>query len=81
MTTTVTPSSLIGTPSAAPAIAPLRDFVVDFGRLLDTAPDEARILAEGGALLRKLVARDDWLPDAFARPDCVAENGDGYVFE
>jgi predicted metal-dependent enzyme (double-stranded beta helix superfamily) len=50
-------------------IAPLREFVGDFGRLLDSAPDESRILSEGGALLRTLVSRDDWLPDAFAQPD------------
>ena len=51
------------------SIAPLREFVVSFGRLLDTQPDEARVLHEGGALLRRLVARDDWLPEAFAQPD------------
>jgi len=51
------------------SIAPLREFVVAFGHLLDTQPDEARVLREGGALLRRLVARDDWLPDAFAQPD------------
>jgi len=50
------------------ALAPLREFVVDFGRLLDTHPGEPRILEEGGALLRRLVARDDWLPDAYAEP-------------
>ena len=50
------------------ALAPLREFVVDFARLLDTHPDEPRILEEGAALLRRLVARDDWLPDAFAQP-------------
>jgi predicted metal-dependent enzyme (double-stranded beta helix superfamily) len=50
-------------------IAPLREFVGAFGRLLDSAPDEARTLSEGGALLRTLVARDDWLPGAFAQPD------------
>ena len=50
------------------SIAPLRDFVVAFGHLLDSAPDEPTILREGGALLRPLVARDDWLPDAFAQP-------------
>jgi len=50
-------------------IAPLREFVGAFGRLLDGRPDEARILREGGALLRTLVARDDWLPEAFAEPD------------
>ncbi|KQX34703.1 cysteine dioxygenase [Variovorax sp. Root434] len=52
-------------------IAPLREFVGAFGRLLDSAPDEPRILSEGGALLRTLVSRDDWLPEAFARPDPV----------
>jgi len=55
--------------SAPSSIAPLREFVGAFGRLLDSVPDEPRILAEGGALLRTLVARDDWLPDAFAQPD------------
>jgi predicted metal-dependent enzyme (double-stranded beta helix superfamily) len=50
-------------------IAPLREFVGAFGRLLDNAPDEARIVSEGGTLLRTLVARDDWLPGAFAQPD------------
>jgi predicted metal-dependent enzyme (double-stranded beta helix superfamily) len=56
-------------PSTSPSIAPLREFVGAFGRLLDTGPDEPRILREGGALLRTLVARDDWLPEAFAQPD------------
>ena len=51
--------------------ARLRDFVGAFGRLLDTRPDEPRILHEGGLLLRGLVARDDWLPAAFAEPDPV----------
>lgn len=53
-------------------IAPLREFVGAFGQLLDSAPGEPgepRILSEGGALLRTLVARDDWLPEAFAQPD------------
>src|SRR4051794_11981339 len=59
------------TPHTANAIAPLRDFVTAFGQLLDTQPDEPRILAEGGALLRALVARDDWLPEAFAQPHPV----------
>jgi len=55
--------------TAPSSIAPLRDFVGAFGRLLDSAPGEPRILADGGALLRTLVARDDWLPEAFAQPD------------
>ena len=55
-------------PAAARDIAPLRDFVIAFGRLLETTPDEAKILSRGGALLGQLVARDDWLPEAFAQP-------------
>ncbi|WPB55790.1 cysteine dioxygenase [Xylophilus sp. GOD-11R] len=55
--------------AAAPAIAPLRDFVTAFARLLDEHPDEARVITQGGALLRRLVSRDDWLPEAFAQPD------------
>jgi predicted metal-dependent enzyme (double-stranded beta helix superfamily) len=49
--------------------ARLRDFVADFSHLLDARPAEPRILEAGGALLRRLVARDDWLPEEFARPD------------
>lgn len=48
--------------------ARLRDFVTDFGALLDRRDDEATILAEGGILLADLVADDDWLPDAYAVP-------------
>ncbi len=47
---------------------PLREFVHAFGLLLDARPDEPHLLAQGGALLRMLVARDDWLPEAFAEP-------------
>jgi predicted metal-dependent enzyme (double-stranded beta helix superfamily) len=50
-------------------IAPLRDFVTDLARLLESHPDEPRILEEGGALLARLVSRDDWLPEAYAQPD------------
>ena len=55
----------------APAdrLAPLDAFVAAFGRLLDAAPGEPAILRDGAALLRALVARDDWLPEAFAEPD------------
>lgn len=53
------------------SLTPLREFVGAFGTLLDGAPDEPRILSEGGELLRKLVSRDDWLPEAFAQPDPV----------
>jgi predicted metal-dependent enzyme (double-stranded beta helix superfamily) len=57
---------------SAPAnTARLRDFVTGFGSLLARATDERLILEEGGALLEKLVAHDDWLPDAYAVPDPV----------
>jgi len=47
-------------------IAPLRDFVTAFGRLLDREADESHILEQGSALLRTLVAQDGWLPAAYA---------------
>ncbi len=50
------------------SIAPLRDFVIAFGHLLDSQPDEPRVLHEGAQLLRTLVAHDNWLPQAYAQP-------------
>jgi predicted metal-dependent enzyme (double-stranded beta helix superfamily) len=47
----------------------LREFVIAFTRLIDGAPDEADVLAEGRGLLARLVAEDDWLPDAYAQPN------------
>jgi predicted metal-dependent enzyme (double-stranded beta helix superfamily) len=47
----------------------LADFVSALGALVDQTPDEDLILAEGGRLLAGLIARDDWLPDAYAQPD------------
>lgn len=49
----------------------LNDFVQRFGALLDNAPDEARVVAEGGALLQALVKNDDWLPASHAQPDAA----------
>jgi predicted metal-dependent enzyme (double-stranded beta helix superfamily) len=49
-------------------IAPLRAFICAMTRLADEGASETRWLAEGGALLRSLVAEDSWLPDAFAEP-------------
>ncbi|HWV63517.1 MAG TPA: cysteine dioxygenase [Oxalicibacterium sp.] len=34
-----------------------------------TGADEARVLHTGSALLRELVANDDWLPPRYAQPD------------
>lgn len=52
---------------AATSLAPLRRFVRAFAPL--AARDEATILDRGAGLLAALVARDDWLPDAFAARD------------
>ena len=56
-------------PSAATGPARLGAFVAAFSALIDSGAGEARIVDEGGALLRQLVAHDDWLADAAARPD------------
>jgi len=55
----------------APAdpIAPLREFVADMTRLVETTQDEAALLADGRRLLARLIADDAWLPEAFAQPD------------
>jgi predicted metal-dependent enzyme (double-stranded beta helix superfamily) len=46
----------------------LRGFVTAFADLLAATRDEKAILESGSALLARLIARDDWLPDEFARP-------------
>jgi 3-mercaptopropionate dioxygenase len=47
----------------------LRTFVGRIASLLNDAAPEAQLLEAGGASLLELIAHDDWLPDAFARPD------------
>ena len=47
----------------------LRDFVVDFTRLIDRNLGESATIAEGRELVTRLVAEDDWLPEAYARPN------------
>ncbi|RXR28429.1 cysteine dioxygenase [Sphingobium fluviale] len=47
----------------------LRDFVIDFGRLIERNPTESVIFTEGAVLLAALVERDDWLPPEYAEPD------------
>ena len=54
---------------ASPDFARLRDFIDALAELLDSHPDEARVLDQGATLLQRLVSQDDWLPDAFAQPD------------
>lgn len=53
----------------SPKLHKLTDFVGALGTLVDQTTDEDLILAEGGRLLAGLIARDDWLPDAYAQPD------------
>lgn len=55
--------------SSAPNLPRLAQFVGDLGALLDRSGDEATILREGEALLAGLIAKDDWLPDAYAVPN------------
>jgi predicted metal-dependent enzyme (double-stranded beta helix superfamily) len=50
-----------------PRLHRLADFVGALGTLVDTTSDEELILTEGGRLLAGLIARDDWLPDAYAQ--------------
>ncbi|CDG82363.1 cysteine dioxygenase [Janthinobacterium agaricidamnosum] len=49
--------------------APLRRLVEGFDDLLGQGGGEALLVERGGALLRELVARDDWLPPEAALPD------------
>jgi len=60
--------TLVAATSVEPNIARLRGFVTSFAELLAGTRDEGEILEAGSALLARLVACDDWLPDAFARP-------------
>lgn len=51
-----------------PNLARLRGFVEQLAALLDRHPDEPQILDRGSELLARLVAQDDWLPEAYAQP-------------
>jgi predicted metal-dependent enzyme (double-stranded beta helix superfamily) len=53
---------------AVDAAPRLRRFVAGFDELLAHAEDEAQIVAQGSALLRELLAHDDWLPAPAAEP-------------
>ena len=48
---------------------PLRHLVRGLTQLVEKTADEFRLLSEGGALLRSLVERDDWLPSVYAAPN------------
>jgi len=49
-------------------LARLRGFVTSFAELLASTRNEAEVLQSGAKLLARLVAHDDWLPDACAVP-------------
>ena len=51
-----------------PEIVRLREFIRSMTCLADSGADERRFLSEGAALLRTLVAQDDWLPEECAVP-------------
>ena len=53
---------------ASPRIERLRDFVVAFSNLVESASCESDILREGSRLLKELVGADDWLPDRYTQP-------------
>jgi len=52
----------------SPRIERLRDFVIAFSNLIETAPGEPSILREGSRLLKDLIGVDDWLPARYAEP-------------
>lgn len=54
--------------SETDSVAPLRDFVVGMTKLVAETADESVLIPAGKKLLQTLVGRDDWLPDAFAKP-------------
>jgi len=65
-------ASIQQTVIASPRIERLRDFVVSFGNLVETAPGEPVILREGSRLLKELVGADDWLPARYAEPSMTS---------
>ncbi|MFT8422110.1 MAG: cysteine dioxygenase [Gluconacetobacter sp.] len=50
------------------SIIRLREFVARFTSLHEGDLDRDALQREGAVLLRDLVAKDDWLPEAFAQP-------------
>lgn len=53
----------------AEPLAPLRRFIRQIETLVERTGYEEVILRDGEALLRDLIAVDDWLPDSHAAPD------------
>lgn len=46
----------------------LRELVLALERVLEAGADEARVLEVARPAMARLVARDDWLPEAAAKP-------------
>lgn len=47
----------------------LQNFILSLSNLLEEAPDESTIISSGKVFMEQLVKSDDWLPEAFARPN------------
>jgi predicted metal-dependent enzyme (double-stranded beta helix superfamily) len=62
-------ASIQQTVIASPRIERLRDFVIAFSNLVETASGEPDILREGSRLLKELIGVDDWLPARYAESD------------
>ena len=62
------PTSGVAGPGLLEAARPWREFVCGFQSLLADRLAEGELLESGASLLAALVASDDWLPEAFARP-------------
>src|SRR5471030_2800122 len=45
----------------------LRGFISEIAQLVDKNLPEAHLLEQGAVSLSKLIAEDDWLPDAYAQ--------------
>jgi predicted metal-dependent enzyme (double-stranded beta helix superfamily) len=59
-------ASIQQTVIASPRIERLRDFVIAFSKLVESASGEPEVLREGSSLLKELIAIDDWLPARYA---------------
>jgi predicted metal-dependent enzyme (double-stranded beta helix superfamily) len=46
----------------------LRGFISEIAQLVDSNLPEAHLLEQGAISLSKLIAEDDWLPNAYAQP-------------
>ncbi len=53
------------------SLAPFHEFIDGFDALVARTRHEPTLLLEGEALLARLIARDDWLPETHAAPDPV----------